>query len=140
MSRPDRHSHVLLDTSVVIDYPVQAVASHAAAVSITTISLAELAYGLHTADPLVNTAREQRYHWILATFEPIPFDTDAARAYGALCASVRIAGRNPRPRRFDLLIAAVAVTNNLPLLTRNAADFTGMHQALVVIAVSNTTV
>jgi predicted nucleic acid-binding protein len=112
------------------------VAEHAETASMSTISLAELAYGLHTHDPLVNAAREQRYHWILGTFDPIPFDTGAARVYGALCAQVRGAGRNPRPRRFDLLIAAVAVAHDLVLLSRNPADFADLHPALTMIAVA----
>jgi predicted nucleic acid-binding protein len=128
------HRRVLLDTSVLIDYPSAAVATHAETTSISTISLAELAYGLHTRDPLVNAAREQRYHWITTTFDPIPFDADSARIYGALCAQLRDAGRNPRPRRFDLLIGAVAVAHDLALLTRNAADFAGLHRALTLVA------
>ena len=139
MSQPVRNARVLLDTSVLIEYSAAQVAQHAAAASVSTISLAELAYGLHTADPLINAAREQRYHWIVATFDPIAFDTESARVYGALCAGVRAAGRSPRPRRFDLLIAAVAVTNGLPLLTRNAADFAGLHSALALIPISSPT-
>ena len=129
------HDRVLLDTSVVIDYPADAVAANAAAAAVSTITLAELAYGLHTSDPLRNAAREQRYHWIVQTFDPIPFDTDAARVYGALCANVRAIGRDPKPRRFDILIAAVAVALGIPLVTRNEADFRGIHSALEVIAV-----
>lgn len=126
----------LLDTSVVIDYPAQAVAAHAASAAVSTITLAELAYGLHTADPVINAARETRYHWIADNFDPIPFDRDAARIYGALCASVRLAGRDPKPRRFDLLIAAVAVALQVPLITRNEKDFRGIHQSLTIVAVS----
>jgi predicted nucleic acid-binding protein len=125
----------LLDTSVVIDYPASAIAAQASTAAVSTITLAELAYGLHTADPLLNAAREQRYHWIINTFDPIPFDTRAARIYGALCATVRAVGRDPKPRRFDLLIAAVAVALNIPLITRNGADFMGIHDSLTVIAV-----
>ena len=51
---------MLLDTSVVIDYPAVTVAAHAATAAVSTITLAELAYGLHTEDPLRNAAREQR--------------------------------------------------------------------------------
>lgn len=83
----------LLDTSVVIDYPPESVVAHTAYAAVSAVTLAELAYGLHTSDPLVNVAREQRYHRITNTFDPIPFDGDAARTYGALCASVRAAGR-----------------------------------------------
>lgn len=129
------HSQVLLDTSVVIDYPAAAVAAQADTAAVSTITLAELAYGLHTEDPLRNAAREQRYHWISNTFEPIPFSTGAARIYGALCAHVRAVGRDPKPRRFDLLIAAVAVDLDVPLITRNENDFRGVHRALTVIAV-----
>ena len=126
---------VLLDTSVVIDYPATAVAGHAATAAVSTITLAELAYGLHTPDPLVNAAREQRYHWITTTFVPIAFDAEAARTYGALCASVRATGRDPKPRRFDLLIAAVAVALGIPLITRNPTDFLGIHPWLRILTV-----
>lgn len=129
------HERALLDTSVVIDYPASAVAAHAAAAAVSTITLAELAYGLHTADPLLTAARERRYHWIINTFDPVPFDTHAARVYGALCATVRAVGRDPKPRRFDLLIAAVAVALGTPLITRNEADFIGIHDRLAIIAV-----
>jgi predicted nucleic acid-binding protein len=129
------HERALLDTSVVIDYPASAVAAHASTAAVSTITLAELSYGLHTADPLLNAAREQRYHWITNTFDPIPFDTYAARIYGALCAAVRAVGRDPKPRRLDLLIAAVAVALGIPLITRNEADFTGIHESLTIIAV-----
>jgi predicted nucleic acid-binding protein len=129
------HERALLDKSVVIDYPANAVAAHASSAAVSTITLAELSYGLHTADPLLNAAREQRYHWITDNFDPIPFDTCAARVYGALCAAVRAVGRDPKPRRFDLLIAAVAVSLGIPLITRNEADFTGIHDRLTIIAV-----
>lgn len=133
---PPGHERALLDTSVVIDFPAEAIARNTSSGAVCTITLAELAYGLHTSDPLVNAAREQRYRWIVNVFNPIPFDTDAARTYGALCASVRLAGRDPKPRRFDLLIAAVAVAAGLPLITRNPADFRDIHQALTVISIS----
>ena len=133
MTRP--HERALLDTSVVIDHPASAVAAHASTAAVSTITLAELSYGLHTPDPLLNAAREQRYHWITNAFDPIPFDTRAARVYGALCATVRAVSRDPKPRRFDLLIAAVALSLGIPLITRNEADFTGIHDALTIIAV-----
>lgn len=132
MSRVGR---ALLDTSVVIDFPADEVAAATETAAVSTITLAELAYGLHTPDPLVNAAREQRYHWALRTFDVLRFDPAAARTYGALCADVRDAGRDPRPRRFDLLIAAVAVSLGVPLVTRNARDFAGLHRALAVLPV-----
>src|ERR1700739_3146048 len=110
------YERALLDTSVVIDYPTGVVAAHASTAAVSTITLAELSHGLHTEDPLLNAAREQRYHWITTTFDPIPFDQHAARIYGALCATVLAVGRDPKPRRFDILIAAVAVALDVPTL------------------------
>jgi predicted nucleic acid-binding protein len=48
---------------------------------------------------------------------------------------VRGLGRDPKPRRFDMLIAAVAVALGIPLITRNENDFRGIHGALSIIAV-----
>ncbi len=129
------HERALLDTSVVLDFPAAAVAAQAAAAAVSTITLAELSYSLHTDDPLLNAVREQRYHWIAYAFDPIPFDRRAARIYGALCANVRAVGRDPKPRRFDLLIAAVAVALGIPLITRNEADFVGIHERLAIVSV-----
>lgn len=45
------------------------------------------------------------------------------------------AGRDPRPRRMDLMIASIASVRGLPLFTRNAEDFTGLEDVLTVVAV-----
>ncbi|WFE26647.1 hypothetical protein O7623_25670 [Solwaraspora sp. WMMD791] len=50
----------------------------------------------------------------------------AARAYGMICAAVLGAGRKPRRRLADLMIASVAVANGLPLYTTNPDDFIGL--------------
>ncbi|HET8616847.1 MAG TPA: PIN domain-containing protein [Actinomycetales bacterium] len=124
----------LLDTSVVIDPPANlgSLTRHAA---ISTVTLAELAYGLHTVDPVRSAARQVRYDRILSVFDPIPYSASAARMYGGLCAVVRSDGRSPRPRRFDLLLASVAADERLPLLTRNPKDFAGLHPMIQVLAV-----
>ena len=58
-----------------------------------------------------------------ATFESLPFDNAAARAYGTIYAAVLADGRKPRGgRAIDLLIAAIALSERLPLDTRNPAD------------------
>ena len=62
-------------------------------------------------------------------------DTEAARAYGRVYAAVRAQGRNPRRRFADLLIAAVALSNALPLMTRNAADFVGLDSLIDIIEI-----
>lgn len=133
MTQPDR---VLLDTSVVIDLgqvDLGGYADRRGAVSAVTI--AELAYGADVPDPVERQARAERYHAALNHFDVLPFDLSAAKLYGVLASLVRQAGRNPRPRRMDLQIAATAAASELPLLTRNSADFTGLERVVEVVGV-----
>ena len=46
---------------------------------------------------------------------------------------VRQAGRNSRPRRMELLIAATAVRHGFSLATRNAADLRHVERVLTII-------
>jgi predicted nucleic acid-binding protein len=71
----------------------------------------------------------------VADFEPLPFDGDAAARYGTLVALAITAERDRRPRRMDLMIAAIASSQGLPLFTRNADDFKGLDSAVNVVAV-----
>lgn len=70
-----------------------------------------------------------------ATFDPLPYDQSAARVYGQICAAVRTAGRQPRIRASDLMIAATAASNELPLYTANPDDFKGTEGLVEVVAV-----
>lgn len=67
----------------------------------------------------------------------LPFDADVAESCGLLANVVRRQGRNPRPRRIDLMIAATAVRHRLSLATRNAADFRHLERVLHVIDVGS---
>jgi predicted nucleic acid-binding protein len=60
---------------------------------------------------------------------------EAARAYGRIYAAVRASGRAPRRRLADLMIAAVALANDLPVVTRNGADFAGLDGLVEVLEV-----
>ena len=66
-------------------------------------------------------------------FDPIPFDAEAARAYGRVTAAVIAAGR--RRRTADLMIAATAIAAGLPLFTTNPGDFAGLAGVLAVVPV-----
>jgi hypothetical protein len=55
--------------------------------------------------------------------DPIPFGVEAARFYGRICGAVVSAGRKPRRRVADLMIAAIAAAEELPLFTTNPGDF-----------------
>jgi hypothetical protein len=124
----------LLDTSVVIDWDNRDVAAalpDEAAVS--AITLAELTAGPHLAATGEESARRQtRLQQVEATFDPIPFDADAARSYGQVVAAVADAGRSHRPRIADLFIAATAHANGLTLYTRNPRDFTGLEHLIEI--------
>ena len=65
----------------------------------------------------------------------LPFGVATARAYGLVHAAVVERGRQPRHRFADLLIASIAVAEQLPLLTRNADDFLGLDQLISVVVV-----
>jgi tRNA(fMet)-specific endonuclease VapC len=100
---------------------------------ISVITLAELSVGpLVTDDPTERAARQARLQETEAAFDPLPFDAPAARAFGRLAAGLRRSGRQVRPRALDVLIASVAVTNDLPLYTCNPSDFTGIDDLALV--------
>ena len=71
-----------------------------------------------------------------ATFDPLPYDRDAARIYGQMCAAVIAIGRQPRGRSADLMIAATAASNGLPLYTSNPKDFQGLDDLVEIVAVT----
>ena len=130
---PD-HRLAILDTSCVIEYPPELVeVAHTAGIS--TLTVAELAYGLHHPDPMVAAARQARYREVLSDFDPIPYSATAAHLYGAIAAAVRNSGRSPRPRRIDLMLASVAADLGAVLLTRNPDDFAGLGAVVRVLAV-----
>ena len=127
----------LLDTSVVLDWDDPAVAAVLPEeVAVCAITLAELAAGPHLATSSSEGARRQaRLQQVEATFEPLPFDALAARSYGQIVAAVAEAGRSPRQRVADLLIAATAHANGLVLYTRNPDDFAGLGDLVHVVAI-----
>jgi predicted nucleic acid-binding protein len=127
----------LLDTSVVIALDHVAPNDLPDALAIATITLAELAAGPHaTDDPSERARRQQRLQLAEATFDPLPFDAACARAYGLVYAQTLTAGRKARgSRAVDLLIAATALANELPLYTANIADFAVLGPLLEITAV-----
>ena len=135
MSAAVRRARGLLDTSTVIllgcladatllpDEPL-----------ISTVTLAELSVGPLLADAEDRAARQAHLQQAEADFRPLPFDADAARAFGRVAASLRRAGRKSSARAYDAMIAATALANALPLYTCNPADFVDIAD-LDVIAV-----
>ena len=126
----------LLDTSVVIDLGVISPADLPEETSVSAITMAELSAGPHaTADPAERARRQDRLQQLESWVEPMPFDGDCARAYGRVYAAVLAAGRQPRRRAVDLLIAATALAAGMPLYTRTAHEFQGLEEILTVVSV-----
>jgi predicted nucleic acid-binding protein len=124
----------LLDTSTVIVLPVlkdpKALPDEPL---ITAVTLAELSVG-----PLVATNAKERadrqavLQQVEADFDPLPFDADAARAFGQVAASLRRSGRKTSARTYDAMIAATALARGLPVYTCNPKDFAGIEGLTVV--------
>jgi predicted nucleic acid-binding protein len=97
--------------------------------AISAISLAELTVG-----PLVAKTDLERSHrlghlqFAESNFQALAFDENAARVFGRLAAKVRTSGRTARARSFDLLIASIAVANDLPLYSVNVDDYVGIDE------------
>ncbi len=80
--------------------------------------------------------RQDRLQRTEATFDPLPFGADAARAYGRIFACVMAAGSKARgARAVDLLIAATALASELPLYTRNGDDFRALDGLVEIVVV-----
>jgi predicted nucleic acid-binding protein len=104
---------------------------------ISAVTLAELSAGPHSAnDPNERARRTSVLQHSEATFDPLPFDAAAARAFGLVSAAVLATGRTPRRRIADLMIASTAIANRLPVYTTNADDFRGLENLLAVFAVN----
>ncbi|MCX5048966.1 MULTISPECIES: type II toxin-antitoxin system VapC family toxin [unclassified Streptomyces] len=130
------HEEGVLDTCTYIDLDLLGPQSLPAMPELTAVTFAELQQGVAMAkDPAVRAARMEKLGAAVADFEPLPFDGDAAARYGTLVALTIAADRDPRPRRMDLMIAAIASVRGLPLFTRNAADFKGLESAVLVVPV-----
>ena len=149
----------LLDTSVVIDFravdssllpDVTAISATVIAeiavtsdssllpdvTAISAITVAELAAGPHaTQDEIERARRQHRLQWVVARWDPLPFDGDVARAFGLIYAATRASGRTGRRRFADLLIAATALAHSLALYTRNPDDFEGLEQLVAIKSV-----
>lgn len=118
----------LLDTSVVIDLDrIESESALPLEPLVSAVTLAELAAGPAAArNDLERARRQARLQFVEATFEPLPFTAEDARSFGVVASALRGAGRKPAARAFDALLAAVALTHDLPLYTRNARDFEGI--------------
>lgn len=135
----------MLDTNILIlrhlldpsDLPDEA--------AISTVVIGELSAGVHHVDADTVAGRRERADRMVllqqaeAEFDPIPYTTPAARMYGRMSSAVRAMGRSPRSRTADLMIAATAAVERLPLYTTNPADYRGLESLLEIVPVQRPT-
>jgi predicted nucleic acid-binding protein len=127
-----RARQAVADTSVVID-PEQ-VTEHAENIAVSMLTIAELQSGITADDdPMEGQRRRRRLQDTVDRFDLLPFDLAAAEFYGTMCTLLRQQGRSTRGRRLNLMIAATATRHDLPLLTRNPDDLTGLDSAVTVV-------
>ncbi|GAA2420634.1 type II toxin-antitoxin system VapC family toxin [Streptomyces glaucus] len=143
---PVEHEQGLLDTNIMILRKWIDADELPAEMAISAITLAELSAGPHQvrgsdeqSDYDEHAERARRTDVLQRAeneFDPIPFDVEAARIYGRICAAVVSAGRKPRRRVADLMIAAVAAAEGLPLFTTNPDDFKGLDDLITIVPVT----
>ena len=120
----------VLDTSVVIAEDVTPIPG---VLAISTVTLAELHFGVLVAkSAAVRAERLRRLSILQRRFDALPLDEVVAASYGRLAAAVVEAGRQPRRRTMDLLIAATAHAHDAALYTRNPDDFGGLEDLIDV--------
>ena len=138
---PDEPTQGLLDTNILTLrrwIPAEHLPDEMA---ISTVTVAELAAGVHLVDgddEVSNRERARRVAVLQQTeneFDAVAFDTDAARTFGQMAAALKSAGRTPRRRALDLMIAATAAVHRLPVYTTNPADFVGLDGLVEVVPV-----
>jgi tRNA(fMet)-specific endonuclease VapC len=131
---PEPPRRGVLDTSTLIMLPrVTEAAFLPVEPLITAVTLAELSVGpLVASTDAERAARQAHLQQAEADFDPLPFDAQAARAFGRVAASLRRAGRKVNARTYDTMIAATALANGLPVYTCNPDDFAGIEGLQVV--------
>lgn len=105
----------VLDTSVLIADRPELMPDEA---SISMASLAELHFGIQIAANAEERGRRLvRLGEVESMFAPVPIGPEIAREWGGLAAAARERGLQPRHMVMDLLIAATARVQGVPLIT-----------------------
>ena len=133
MSTPRPPERALLDTSVVVAGDIAPIPG---ILAISAITLAQLQSGVLVAKTAaVRAERLRRLSLLHKHLDALPVDEAVAISYGRLAAAVVDAGRQPRRRAMDLLIAATAHAHGARLYTRNIDDFAGLEDLVDIIAI-----
>jgi tRNA(fMet)-specific endonuclease VapC len=117
----------MLDTNICIDImrrpqspAIKHILNHSPGdIAISAVTLAELEFGINkSSDPTKNA---RMLIETCSAFEVVPFDNEAAAAYGIIRANLEAKGTPIGP--LDTMIAAAALSGNLTLVTNNTKEF-----------------
>ncbi|HEX5282025.1 MAG TPA: type II toxin-antitoxin system VapC family toxin [Micropepsaceae bacterium] len=114
----------LIDTNIAIhardgtEAVLDSLERHSGEILMSALSLAELQRGLYR-HPAFTAIREARLEVLLRGLPVVPFDANAAIAYGRIIARCGWA----KGRDYDRMIAAHAISTNSILVTANESDF-----------------
>jgi tRNA(fMet)-specific endonuclease VapC len=120
----------LLDTNSFVNHLRHGLASNVTAklaaappgsVFLSSVVLAELIYGAHHSGPAHQAANFALVAQLRAQYVSLPFDDRAAEEYGKVRAHLASIGQLIGPN--DLLIAGIALSNGLTLVTHNTSEF-----------------
>lgn len=129
----------LLDTSVVIDLASLADGGGELPdrMLVSAITMAELVQGpLFARTSAQRRARARLVRETQRAFpDALPFDDACVAAYESVATLTVDAGRHPRRRTLDLLIAATAHAHGVALVTRNPDDVDHLTDLIEVIEV-----
>ncbi len=139
------HGQGLLDTNIMVLRKWIDPSELPDEMAISAVTLAELSAGPHQvrrddeqAGYDEHAERARRLDVLQRAeneFDPIPFEVEAARAFGRVAAAVVAVGRKPRRRVADMMIAATAIAEDLPLFTTNPRDYAGLEGLVAIVPV-----
>lgn len=96
---------------------------------ISVVTLAELTLGVLMADDAQRPVRLATLSAVESTWDPLPVDAEVGRAFARLVAGLRARGR--RVPVLDVMIAATAVVQRLPVVTQDR-DYDAMLEVCVI--------
>jgi tRNA(fMet)-specific endonuclease VapC len=90
-------------------------------IALCSIVLAELWFGVFRSSPTHRATNGNLIEQLCARHKSLPFDDTAAKEYAGIRAILSAGGQMIGPN--DLMIASVAVSNGLTLVSHNTSEF-----------------
>ncbi|MBC8365742.1 MAG: PIN domain-containing protein [Actinobacteria bacterium] len=130
-------NRLLLDTNVLIDFEradeeLDSILLDEDDAAISTITVAELDVGVHSASPENRKRRRTSVDAIIDNVLVIPYDIEVARRHAMLIAHTRRIGRPRGPH--DLIVAATAAASRRILVSDDRSAFTDLPGVVLLDA------